>query len=91
MKRILTILCLTALLVACDFGPKQSSAQFTSQKRKPYVEMYNYAKRIIDVVDGVTYHVYMSGSSDGSIRVINHTKEKLEIELLKQQIINSKK
>lgn len=46
------------------------------------------------IIDSVEYHVYvMGGCVDGGVStvVMNHTKEKLEIELLKLQIEKEKK
>ena len=79
MKRILTLLCLTVILVCCDMGPRQSSASVS-------IDGISYLKRVIHKIDSIEYHLYYTGSYDGGVDVINHTKELLEIELIKKQI-----
>lgn len=36
--------------------------------------------------DGIEYRIFHTGSSQGGVAVVNHTKELLEVELLKQQL-----
>ena len=43
--------------------------------------------RTVEVIGGVEYHIYSAGASDGGVHVINHTKEKLIVEGLQQQIL----
>jgi len=77
MKRILTLVWLTAILVCCDVGPRHSSAG---------TKVNGLVDRTVKIVDGIIYHIYCTGSSYTGVFVVNHTKELLEIELIKKQI-----
>lgn len=80
MKRILTLTWLTLFLVCCDFVPRQSSANSTKVSDTYYrvvnMKIYKYGE--------IEYRVFHQG--EGGVFVINHTKELLEIELLKKQL-----
>lgn len=82
MKRILTLVWLTAILVCCDFGPRESSAKYPSNEiadtyyRNVNVTFYEFK--------GTNYRVFHQG--EGGLFVINHTKELLEMELIQKQI-----
>ncbi len=79
MKRILTLIWLTTILVCCDVGPRQTSASIS-------VGGHSWLKRTNNNVDGIEYHVYSTGAYEGGVFVVNHTKELLEIELIQKQI-----
>jgi len=83
MKRILTLVCLTALLICCDFGPRESSA-----KHYPTTKIANAYYRDVNITlyeyNGIEYRVFHQG--EGGLFVLNHTKEQMEMELIQKQI-----
>jgi len=48
--------------------------------------LHNYVDMTKIDIDNIEYHIYASASSYSGVFVINHTKELLEVERLKQQI-----
>lgn len=87
MKKVI-LTAIVFILLSCEISFKEASAAesnnniiceshscITYQER--YINGYNY---------GIFHTTYASGGQAGDIFVINLTKEKLEIELLKKQL-----
>jgi hypothetical protein len=81
MKKILGLIALTIVFTCCDIGPRKTSATTTKT-----IDISDWTKIKVHEIDDMEYHAYMSGTSDGGIYVVNHTKELLEVELLQLQI-----
>ncbi len=91
MKKIFLLTILAIVLSNCEISPRSANAN----EWKEYLQTYNLTYQEYDMVkytvfpkDGITYHIYSygSGSQSGSVFVVNHTKELLEVELLKKQL-----
>jgi hypothetical protein len=81
MKKILGLTMLTMLMVCCEVGPRQASAGSSTFIDKPVYEgIYStsYEK------SGMEYRIF--SMYNGGMCVVNVTKDKLEVELLKKQI-----
>jgi hypothetical protein len=87
MKKVLGLLMLTIVFTCCDLGVRPSSAgnmltnDFHTNLRNVHEHKINK--------DGIEYYIYYQ--YDGGLHVVNHTKELLEVELLRLQIDSLKK
>jgi len=83
MKRILTLVWLTAILVCCDVGPRQTNAK---SSKSVYIGTPNYEKVYVttEKIDDIEYKIF--SMYRGGLHVVNHTKELLEVELIQKQI-----
>ena len=90
MRKLLGLLVLTAVFTCCDVSVKQSTAKTSNSSiRVANADRFDKINNTVRVVDGIEYHIYTkttSYSAVGGIHVINHTKEKLEVELLKLKL-----
>ena len=85
MKRILTLVWLTSILVCCDFGPRESSAKVNNPTISIKSSPGNYDVNVTFYeFKGMEYRVFHQYY--GGMHVVNHTKELLEIELIQKQI-----
>lgn len=89
-KKLIGLIALTFVFTCCDVGVRQSTASTSnSSTRVANADKYDKINRTVKVVDGVEYHIYTKTTSYGSVggvHVVNHTKEKLEVELLKIEL-----
>ncbi len=90
MKKIFLLTILAIILSNCEISPRKANAEW-----KEYLDTYTLSKRDYNNInytvfpkDDIIYHIYHygDGSQDASIFVVNHTKELLEVELLKKQL-----
>ncbi|PCI28356.1 hypothetical protein COB55_03985 [Candidatus Wolfebacteria bacterium] len=82
MKKLL-LLPIIFILTCCEIKVQESNAG----NNNSYVNVFgNYVSNVSYVLDGIEYEVFFTGSNRGGIHVVNHTKELLEVELLKLQI-----
>lgn len=102
MKIILTLICLTALLSCSTETPQTLVIDKTSKNNKVVkveikenptktigeVESSSIIKVTSHEIDGIEYRIFtICDMYDfGGIYVVNHTKELLEVELLKRQL-----
>jgi len=84
MKKLLICLILAIALSNCEVSVKKANSQIikTLQDSNGRIDIciYQYT------VDGIDYRIVHTGVSYGGTSVINLTKDKLEIELLKKQL-----
>lgn len=77
-KLILLGICL--ILLGCDISPKKDMGPNT-------INSGRYGSSITKIkVDGLEYHLYSGELGEESPFVINHTKELLEVQLLRKQL-----
>ncbi len=83
MKKIFILTILAIILSNCEISPKKANAtEYTI-----YDGFGRDIKYTPHIKDDITYHIYFSrGNNERSIFVVNHTKELLEVELLKKQL-----
>jgi len=81
MKKILGLFMLTAFFTCCEVGVKPSSAEVAKTGNAGGGHGIVYMEKTYE--DGIQYNIYHLYQG---VHVINHTKEKLEIELLQLQI-----
>ena len=87
MKKLL-MLGLVLVLSNCEIKMKEVQAEDEANGNCEWDSGYRKCLTIRSkvMVDGIEYHVYNSRSLDGGIAVINHTKEMLEVKLLRTQL-----
>jgi hypothetical protein len=93
MKKFLGLTALVVLFTCCDVGVKNTSASSSSNTTLTGASKYDKINKTVSVVDGIEYHIYTKTSNYtqvGGIHVVNHTKEKLEVELLTKQLAEIK-
>jgi hypothetical protein len=83
MKKTLGLTFLTLFLVCCEVGPRQVKAESPVQKVSSpsgfggvYCTTYT--------VNSMEYKIF--SMYDGGMCMVNHTKEQLEVELLRKQL-----
>lgn len=85
MKKTLFCLFICIILSNCDVKPQNVVAGDVVLN-----EIYGGGSINMNVqhVDGIEYHVYYMGNGyeDGSVFVVNHTKELLEVEKLRKEL-----
>jgi hypothetical protein len=89
MKKLLGLLALTLVFTCCDVGVKNTSASSSSNSTHISTGKYDKITKTVNVIDGIEYHIYTKSShytTVGGVHVVNHTKEKLEVELLREQL-----
>jgi len=92
MKKIIGLIGLTLVFTCCDLGVRDSNAGNTVTTSTNH-KFDNISKTIM-FEDGMEYHIYTKASTTsyvGGVYVVNHTKEKLEVELLTLQIDSLKR
>lgn len=80
MKKILTLGFITTFMLSCETEQKEQPVKVESPTVGSGVE------RTTMTIDGITYHLYATGASYSGVFVVNHTKEKLEVELIRKQL-----
>lgn len=80
MKKILGLTTLTVLMMCCEVGPRQALAKSGFVSDPPANGVYTSSYK----EGGMEYRVF--SMYNGGMYVVNVTKDKLEVELLKKQI-----
>jgi len=87
MKKLLLLIPVMFILVNCEVSVRESNARDNSQfeitKLSRNVYMMNHHE------DGLEYRIF--NRYKGGLYVVNHTKELLEVELLKEVLKNKRK
>lgn len=95
MKKLLICTIIAFILSNCEIKTRETKADRNevppSQSNKSYniwsKDRYYNIDNIVYFKDGIEYHIYKyDGYDKGGIFVVNHTKELLEVELLKKQL-----
>lgn len=85
MKKLILLL-FAIILSNCEIKPRESTAQSTV---KAVTSTTNYTYPVGSgrfIIDGVEYIAFSMGGGYTSPFIVNLTKDKLEIELLKKQL-----
>jgi len=82
MKKVLLIIALL-VFANCEIKFREVNA---SENKTVSTATVNDVYMEREYMDGLEYHVYSTGNSSGGVFVVNHTKEKLEVAILKRQL-----
>lgn len=91
MKKLFCLI-LALTLANCEIKPRSSVAQETGDPYSNYNGTYGYKE---EIKDGMTYGIWyvrsQSSQTGYATSVVNLTKDKLEIELMRAQLLNELK
>ena len=90
-RKLIGLIALTFVFTCCDIGVRESKAVQTTAIESTLFSTGDgdQIKRAVKMVDGIQYHIYTKATTfnrPGGVFVVNHTKEKLEVELLKIEL-----